>query len=95
MYLSNVCGIKFKEKETNQTAEFSGNVICFTGVRDKEFTKYLLEKGADLSDNWKSTTNILVAKDPNGTSSKIKKAKEKGITILSLEEAYVHFIYKQ
>jgi NAD-dependent DNA ligase len=55
----------------------------------------LLEKGADVSDNWKSTTNLLVAKDPNGNSSKIKKAKEKGITILSLEEAYVHFIYKR
>lgn len=95
VYLSNVCGIKFKEKETNQTAEFSGNIICFTGIRDKEFAKYLLEKGADVSDNWKNTTNILVAKDPNGNSSKIKKAKEKGITILSLEEAYVHFIYKQ
>lgn len=78
-----------------KNAELNGQIICFTGIRDKEFAKYLLEKGADVSDNWKSTTNLLVAKDPNGNSSKIKKAKEKGITILSLEEAYVHFIYKR
>ena len=78
-----------------KNAELNGQIICFTGIRDKEFAKYLLEKGADVSDNWKSTTNLLVAKDPNGNSIKIKKAKEKGITILSLEEAYVHFIYKR
>lgn len=94
VYLSNVCGIEFKEKETNQTAELAGHVICFTGIRDKDFAKYLLEKGAEVSDNWKNTTTLLVAKDPNSNSSKIKKAKEKGITILSLEEAHAEFFYK-
>lgn len=94
-FIINQANITFKTKENLQNVEFAGNVICFTGIRDKDFTKYLLEKGADVSDNWKSTTNILVAKDPSGNSSKIKKAKEKGITILSLEEAYVHFIYKR
>ena len=88
--------IQFKEATPKSNAgQFTGNVICFTGIRDKDFAKYLIENGADVSDNWKSTTNILVAKDPTGNSSKIKKAKEKGITILSLEEAYVHFIYKR
>ena len=85
----------FKAKEKVQNAELVGHVICFTGIRDKDFTKYLLEKGADISDNWKSTTTLLVAKDPNVNSSKIKKAREKNITILSLEEAYVTFGFKK
>ena len=93
-FVTNRAHIIFKTKEKVQSAELAGHVICFTGIRDKDFAKYLLEKGADVSDNWKNTTTLLVAKDSNGNSSKIKKAKEKEITILSLEEAYAKFFYK-
>ena len=93
--IKNCYHITFKENNVNiNKGQFTGKVICFTGIRDKEFAKYLIENGADVSDNWKSTTNILVAKDPNKTSNKIEKAKNNNCTILTLEEAYEYFNYK-
>lgn len=67
--------------------EFNTYVICFSGIRDKNFANYITNKGGIVTDSWKKTVTHLVVKDKNSTSDKIKKAKEAKITILSLEEA--------
>ena len=80
-------GYTFKEIQKNTVLLLSNYVVCFTGIRDKEFAKYLEDNGAIVTETFNKKVNILVAKDPNGTSSKIMKAKEQGCKVLSLEKA--------
>ena len=77
----------FKEVKKNSTLPLREYVVCFTGIRDKEFAKYLEENGAKVTESFNKTVNILIAKDPNGNSSKIIKAKEQGCLVLSIENA--------
>lgn len=80
-------GYQFKKIQKNSALLFNKCVICFTGIRDKEFTKYLEDNGATVTETFSKKVNVLIAKDPNGTSSKIVKAKEQGCKVVSLEEA--------
>lgn len=82
-------GGKFKHLINKQDLPFNGYVICFTGIRDKEFAAYLEDNGAKVTESFNKTVNILIAKDPNGNSSKILKAKEQGCLIYSIEEAKI------
>lgn len=60
--------------------------ICFSGFRNKEWEAVLSSKGHKLVNSVSKNTSILVVKDRNSTSSKIKKAQELGISILNLSE---------
>lgn len=62
--------------------------FVFTGFRDKELQAKLEEKGHSVTSSVSKNTNYLVVKDVNSTSSKIKKAKDLGINVISIEEAY-------
>lgn len=81
-------GWVFKEPKNK---DVSGPIVCFSGIRDKQFAAYLEENGGIATDSWKSSVTHLVVKDKNGNSSKIKKALEKNIPILTLDEAKVLF----
>lgn len=80
-------GYRFKKIQKNSALLFNKYVICFTGIRDKEFTKYLEDNGATVTETFSKKVNVLIAKDPNSTSTKIVKAKEQGCKVVSLEEA--------
>lgn len=75
----------FKEKQTMGT-DLSGVVIAFTGIRDKELEAIIESRGGKVGGINKNTT-YLVAKDPEGSSSKLAKARELGIKIITLPEA--------
>lgn len=77
--------VKFEEIKSVSVGE--KGYIVFTGVRDKDLEKKLIDNGYQIGDSISRMT-ILVAKDPNGNSNKITKAKSKGIKVLSLNEAY-------
>lgn len=82
--VNNNC-IRFKtdvvKKNTN------GIKIGMSGTRDPELTKYLTDKGYEVID-YNNSCNILVIPYEGFTSSKVQKAKEKGKTIVTVEEAY-------
>ncbi len=59
--------------------------VLFTGVRDKELETAIKEQGGQVG-NSKSKMTILVAKDPDSTSGKAKKAREKGIPIMTIQQ---------
>lgn len=80
-------GYTFKKIQKKDNLLLSDKVICFTGIRDKDFSKYLEDNGAIVTENFTKEVNILIAKDPNGTSSKITKAKKQNCEVLSLEQA--------
>jgi DNA ligase (NAD+) len=78
----------------NQTAErivhsghMSGEIICATGFRFKpDQLEMIISAGGVVEDGVTSKTTILVTKDPSSSSSKIKKARERGIKIITPDE---------
>jgi NAD-dependent DNA ligase len=66
--------------------------VVMTKIRDKDIIEYLKEVGGILQDNISSDTFILLVKSKDDTSSKVVKAKEKGITIMTAEEFKTIFI---
>ncbi|MDP6570080.1 MAG: NAD-dependent DNA ligase LigA [Candidatus Marinimicrobia bacterium] len=81
-------GIKFQEVEVATPSEFTGKTFVFTGSLEKFSRKnaqVMVEKlGARASGSVSSKTDYLVAGP--GAGSKLKKAEELGITILSENE---------
>lgn len=64
-------------------------VFCFTNVRDRDFEKYLERKGYKISDSLTNKVTTLIIPDYKmaKTSSKLNKAKERGIRIITLSDA--------
>lgn len=92
--LQNLDQIKFVEKQTLElkSEKYKDYNVCFTGVRSDELCRIINENGGHASENWTKSVNLLVAKDPNSTSGKAKKAKAAGVKIISLQEAEQLFV---
>ena len=60
--------------------------FVFTGFRNKDFEKIILENGGKVVTAVSKSTNYLVVKDKNEKSGKIDKANEYGIKILDINE---------
>lgn len=67
--------------------------VCFSKIRDKEFESYLDNNNVLVLDSLKNDCDLLIVPDLEETSSKIEKAKKKGILVVTLEEAYKYFGY--
>ena len=81
-------GIKFKdttiEVKSNSCASLS---VCFTGVRDKQMEQYIVENGGKIVSGVSKKCTLLITMDPSVQSTKLKKASELGIQIISYNEA--------
>jgi DNA ligase (NAD+) len=66
--------------------DYLGQIICFTGFRDKNLKEYVEQRGGTVVDDVSSKTNILVVKDISSTSGKIKTAQKNGIQIISKDD---------
>lgn len=87
-YMDNI-GYPITIKEKKVVSNECANVnICFTGVRDKDLEDVIKEKGGKICSSITKVCNVLVAKDPNSGSSKLKKAIDNGVEVISLEEAW-------
>ena len=74
---------------TNYSAnisKYSGQIIVFTGFRDKELQTALESIGAKITDAVSKKTNLVIGSDPTEASGKILKAKEFLIPIIEKEE---------
>lgn len=60
--------------------------VCFTGFRNKEWEERLSKEGHKVVSGVSKNTTILVTKDKESSSSKVKKAKELSVLILTPEE---------
>lgn len=65
--------------------KYTGFSVCFSGIRDKDLEHEIVRLGGKITSGVSKTTTHLVVKDPDGASSKINKAKELGIPILTIE----------
>jgi NAD-dependent DNA ligase len=91
------CGFSYKLVDPNNQNNPNNKIIdesnplynkkiAMTKVRDKDIIQWLKETGSILQDSVNSETFILIVKSKGDTSSKILKAKEKGILIMTPEE---------
>jgi NAD-dependent DNA ligase len=75
----------------NKTAEIRA---VFTGFRNPDFEAHLLKGGIAVDDHISKKTGLVIALNPEQSSSKIKKAKDLGIPVISLTEAFERFNFK-
>lgn len=61
--------------------------VCFTGVRSKDLEAIIESRGGRVLSSASKQMTHLVAKDPNGKSGKLDKARKQGVIIISLDEA--------
>ena len=78
------CVVKEEEVKT-QEKDLNINVV-FTGVRDKALEAEIESRGGKVSTSVSKNTTVVVAKDPDEDSGKIKTAKGLGVPVVSLEQ---------
>ena len=69
--------------------------VVFTGVRSAEMEDVIRQNGGRVLSSFTKECNLVIAKDPMGNSGKIQKAKEKGVEVISLEDAFKKFGHKE
>ena len=81
-------GIKCQtsKKDDQNDGKMKDKKIVFSGFRNKEWESKLQENGGMIATSVSKNIDYLVVKDKNESSSKIKKARELGVTIISCEE---------
>lgn len=83
-------------KEANhqsQSFNFTKEVIVFTGFRNKEWESLIHANGGKVTTTVSKNTTLLVATNPDDESSKVQKARELGIIIISKDQfsqKYLH-----
>jgi NAD-dependent DNA ligase len=64
---------------------FADMKIVFTGFRDKVLEEFITNRGGTITTSVSKNTSIIVCKDPNEDSGKMKKARDLGLKIMSVE----------
>lgn len=74
-----------KSSPTSLKQKFAGQIIVFTGFRNKEWENRIKEQGGVVGTSVSGKTTMIVVKDLTSTSSKVKEAKARGIKIMDVE----------
>lgn len=74
--------IKQVKKAGATGGKMKGQMVVFTGFRDKELEEAIEAAGGTIQNSVNSKTTILVAKDPNSNSGKMGKARAAGVKVL-------------
>jgi len=86
---------KAKEKEKAKSGSdsglsnsnnFEGMVIVFTGIRNSDMEKAIIEDGGTIGSGITGKTTLVIAKDISENTGKIKTAREKGIQLMNIDE---------
>ena len=79
--------IKVKKiSKSKKGGKFSNMSFVFTGFRDKNLEELIQNEGGDIKSVVSSNTSFVITNDKESNSSKITKANDLNIKILSLEE---------
>lgn len=85
----NQTGIKLNRPEPqsmNIEGKCKGMAVCFSGIRDVALEAYITSEGGSICAGITKKTTHLVVKDPGSRTSKIIKAKECDIPIVSIDD---------
>ena len=75
-----------KAKVKTHSKVFENMSFVFTGVRSKQAEQFILDRGGSIKSSLSSKTDFVICKDPNSHSSKVVKAREMGVKVVTLEE---------
>ena len=79
---------KINKTTNNKLKKYEGQTIVFTGFRDKNIENELEKNGSKITNSVSKNTDLVIADDINETSTKIIKAKELKIKLISKDEFY-------
>lgn len=65
-----------------------GLSVCMTGFRDSDMSGAIEDQGGTVKSGVSKNLSILVAKDPNSTSGKAKKARQYGIEVIGVDDMW-------
>jgi NAD-dependent DNA ligase len=74
------------KKSSKKSNKLNGLKFVFTGFRNKELEKKIIENGGIVNNTISSNTDYLVIKDIDSSSSKRVKAVDLGITIITIND---------
>ncbi len=74
------------QKSEPSGTKCTGFSVCFSGIRDSELEDKITAEGGAIASGVSKKTTHLVVKDPNGSSSKIAKAKQLGVPVMTIED---------
>lgn len=69
--------------------------VVFTGIRSAEMEDVIRKNGGRVLSSFTKECNLVIAKDPMGNSGKLAKAREKGVEVISLDEAFERFGHRE
>ena len=78
--------ITLEKAKKIETTKLTGKIMVLSGFRDAEIQKKLEGMGVKIASSVSKNTDYLVVKDKEETSSKIEKAKELNIKIITKDE---------
>jgi len=78
--------IEEKKESVKVSNDLDGMTFVFTGVRRADLESIIESRGGKIGSGVSKTTTHLVCKDSNSGSSKLEKAKQLGVMILSLSD---------
>ena len=76
--------IKYEEEAAGTSME--GQKVVFTGFRDRDLQAAVEAAGGEMQSGVSGKTTLLVTKNPNSTSGKVQKARDKGVKIVGIDE---------
>tara|TARA_B100001248_G_scaffold226280_1_gene184193 strand:+ start:451 stop:2229 length:1779 start_codon:yes stop_codon:yes gene_type:complete len=85
-FLSFIKEINLQDKLVISKTSKSKYTYAFSGFRNKELEKKLIENGNDIAQTISKNVNILIVKNKNDKSSKIEKAKKLNIQIIDYSD---------
>jgi NAD-dependent DNA ligase len=78
--------VTIKTFEAKKVGNLTGKDVVITGFRDKTLDTKIEELGGRVASGVSSKTHLVVAADPADSSTKLKKARELGIPIMTKDE---------
>lgn len=82
---TNIPVLALQKQEKNENGFCSGMKVCFSGVRDYELEGVIVKEGGTIASGVSKNTTHLIVADPNASTSKIQKAVQLGIAIMTIE----------
>ena len=80
--------VSFKKEETHTDPELPlyGKTVVFSGVRNESLQRRAKELGGTIAASVSKKTGVLVVKDTHIMTTKVSKAKELGVKIMTIDE---------
>jgi len=75
-----------KKQVEKASDSLNGKSFCFTGIRCKDLEPIIESKGGKIASGVSKNLTYLVCKDKNAGSSKLQKAEELGVVLLSVDD---------